>query len=153
MPTDVQEEINTLYHQLNNNPASTIKNLENLVHRYANIPQLYNYLYAAYINTGQIEKGNRVLQKNYQKNPSYLFAKLNYAEYLMSLDKLDKVAFTKVFDSKFDLALIYPERDVFHTSEVVNFYGVMGHFYLLTKECARNNLSNLLVFLSVFSVV
>lgn len=137
LPDEVQAQIESLYNKLHIYPESCIKELEVLVKQYPQIPAFYNYLYAAYINTEQVEKGHRVLKENYKKNPDYLFAKLNYAEYLMSPFCFDTETVENVLGNNFDLALLYPERDVFHISEVLSFYGIVGFYYVTDGQIGK----------------
>jgi hypothetical protein len=44
----------------------------------------YNYLSVAYSKVGDIEKAEEITKINIQKNPDYLFARLNYAEFFPS---------------------------------------------------------------------
>lgn len=132
LPEEAQDKLNQFYEEVHINPIACIKDLEVLVDRYPHIPQFSNYLYASYLQTGQIIKANKIVKENYKKHPTYLFALLNYAEHLINKDNIDMVP--DVFKDKFDLALLYPERDVFHTSEVISFNGVIGLYYVLIKQ-------------------
>lgn len=134
LPGEVQDNMEMFFSQINANPESCIKGLEDLVRRYPHIPTLYNFLYVAYMNSGQLREGKRVMQESYKKHPDYLFAMLNYVEYIMDDHEFDKVAIADVFDNKFELDLLYPERDIFHITEVTYFHGVIGFYYALTGE-------------------
>ncbi len=132
LPEEVQDKMEILYHKLYVNPRGCIKDLEDLANKYPHIPQFSNYLYASYAISGQTTKANNVMKENYKKNPTYLFALLNYAEYLINNGNFDKVA--DIFKNKFDLTLLYPERNVFHTTEVINFHGVIGLYYAFAGQ-------------------
>ncbi len=135
LPEEVQNKMDELYHELHINPNNCIEDLEVLTERYSHIPLFYNYLYAAYAQTGQITKANNVMKENYKKNPTYLFALLNYSEYLINNGDFTKVA--EVLNNKFDLNLLYPNRDTFHTTEVVNFHGVIGIYFILAGKTEK----------------
>ncbi len=47
---------------------------------------------------------------------------------------LDRAA---AIEHKYDLQELYPERDTFHVSEVINFYGVMAQFFIAKKQLDR----------------
>ncbi len=131
LPTDVQDKLEKIYYKLHTNPQDCIKSLESLIKEYP-LPRIYNYLSAAYVGAGKIAKANDIIKENYQKNPSYLFALLNYAELLIKAANYDEVE--KIFNHKFDLKLLYPERNVFHITEVVSFFGVTGLYFSYTKQ-------------------
>ena len=50
--------------------------------------------------------------------PDYLFGRLAYARDCLERGDLDKVS--EIFEGKFDLKLLYPDRERFHVSEVLN---------------------------------
>ncbi len=74
-----------------------------------------------------LEKAEESIKTNIQRNPDYLFARLNYAEFFLRRKEYNKVA--EIFDHKFDLQMLYPKRKRFHISEVVNFMGLMGTYF------------------------
>lgn len=132
LPDKVQDQIESLYERVQVKPSSAITELEFLIGIYPHIPQLYNYLYAAYASTGKKTKANKIVKDNYERNPSYLFAKLNYSDYLVEQGMFEAAA--EIYDYKFDLAQLYPDRNTFHESEVLSFYGVIGHYYVMTNN-------------------
>lgn len=132
LPNEVQNQIKGLYERVQTRPGGTITELELLIDIYPHIPQLYNYLYAAYANAGKKTEANKIMKDNYERNPSYLFAKLNYSDYLVEQGMFEAAA--KLYDNKFDLAQLYPDRDTFHESEVISFYGVIGYYYIMTSD-------------------
>ena len=93
---------------------------------------LYNYLSVAYSRAGKREKAEEIVRENYQLNPDYLFARLNYAELCRAQGDYEQIA--EIFEHKFDLKLLYPNRKRFHISEVANFMGMMGVYFLETGE-------------------
>ena len=132
---EVQNKLDDLYDELHINPKNCIEDLEILIERYSHIPQFYNYLYVAYAQIGEITKANNIMKENYKKNPTYLFALLNYSEYLINNGDFTKVS--EVLNNKFDLNLLYPDRDTFHTTEVVNFHGVVGLYFFLAGKTEK----------------
>ncbi len=146
LPDEVQDQITDLYERVQILPRGTISELELLIDIYPDIPQLYNYLYAAYASTGKKTKANKIMKDNYERNPSYLFAKLNYSDYLVEQGMFDAAA--EIYDYQFDLAQLYPDRNTFHESEVISFYGVIGYYYVRT-----NNFNNALHCLKVLKAL
>ena len=137
LPRRVQATMDQLYGEVHTHPHEAIPKIQKLIEKYPHIPNLYNYLSAAYSRTGQIKKSEAVVLQNYRRNPDYLFSRINYAEICLHKGEYEKIP--EIFDHKFDLKLLYPERNRFHVSEVVNFMGVIGIYFARTgkREAAQ----------------
>lgn len=127
LPDEIQDELEELYENVQYKPKGTVERLIALTRKYPHIPQLFNYLYAAYVNTGQLDKATEIMMANYQHNPDYLFAKLNYSDYLAERNELDEIY--DIYQGKFSLNELYPDRKSFHVTEVVCFHGVVGYYF------------------------
>lgn len=127
LPSHVKDAVERLHHEAQNKPRKAIPELKKMIKQYPKLPQLYNFLAAAYSGMGEIRKAEAVTLVNIRKNPDYLFARLNYAEFC--LNRKDYAKIPEIFDNKFDLQLLYPKRKRFHITEVVNFMGVMGIYF------------------------
>lgn len=132
LPRRVKNAIDRLYYQSQREPRKAIPELRKLVKQYPDVPTLYNFLSVAYSQAGQPKKAEAVTRKNYERNPDYLFARLNYAELCLMRGDYDKIE--EIFENKFDLKSLYPERDRFHVSEVAGFMGLAGVYFLETGE-------------------
>lgn len=132
LPGQVKDAIEQLYQTAQRHPRRAIPELVDLLKKYPNLPMLYNYLSVSYAKTGQREKAEEVVRENYRRNPDYLFARLNYAELCRAQGEYEKIA--EIFEYKFDLKLLYPNRKRFHFSEVTNFMGLMGIYFVETGE-------------------
>lgn len=126
-PDEVHDEMETLFEKSQKDPKTIIDRLEELIGKYPNIPQLYNFASVAYSNLNDKIKAKYYTEKNFENNPNYLFAKLNYAEICMSEGNHEKVP--SILENKFDLKALYPERDVFHITEVVGFMGITATYF------------------------
>ena len=62
-----------------------------------------------------------------ERFPDYLFGRIAYARNCLERGDLDKVS--EIFEGKFDLKLLYPDRERFHTSEVLNFGYIMAWYF------------------------
>lgn len=102
--------------------------LKKNIERWPDNPVFYNHLVSIYEAQGDADKANEIIEETYHKFPDYLFAKIRYAELLMDQGKLDEVP--EIFNNKYDLASIYPERDTFHIAELVNFNTMMCEYFL-----------------------
>jgi tetratricopeptide (TPR) repeat protein len=128
----VKDAIERLHHESQRHPHRAIAELVDLIKKYPNLPMLYNYLSVAYSQAGQREKAEKAIRDNYRRNPDYLFARLNYAELCRAQGDYEQIA--EIFEHKFDLKLLYPNRKRFHISEVANFMGLMGICFWETGE-------------------
>ncbi|MDM8552149.1 hypothetical protein QUF72_18840 [Desulfobacterales bacterium HSG2] len=132
LPQSVRDQIPKLHDRLLARPEEAIPDLEALLKKYPDVPLFYNYLASAYNRIGDFNKASLTIVSNYKKHPNYLFAKAHYAELCIQRGDLKKVS--AIFDNKFDLKLLYPERDVFHVSEVTAFMGVTGLYFYETGD-------------------
>lgn len=137
LPEDVLFKMQELYEKVQSDPEEAIPELIRLKEKYPEEPKFYNYLSTAYQLTGADEKADAVTEENYRKNPDYLFARMKYAMICLSREEHGKIP--EIFHEKYGLRELYPERNVFHITEFVNFYAVMGFYfkYIGKEEIAR----------------
>jgi tetratricopeptide (TPR) repeat protein len=132
LPDHIKDAFERLHYQAQSQPHKAIPELLSWIEQYPDIPLLYNYLSVAYSAAGQNAEAEAVIRTNYQRNPDYLFARLNYAE--LCLAKGDYAQVAEIFEHKFDLKLLYPKRKRFHISEVANFMGFIGIYFFRIGE-------------------
>lgn len=132
LPAHVKEALERLHRESEIRPRNAIPELQQLIERYPQVPQFYNYLTVAYSGIGALDKAEAVTRASIRANPDYLFARLNYAE--LCLMRKDYAKIPEIFDHKFDLALLYPKRKRFHITEVANFMGLIGLYFLAINE-------------------
>ncbi|MBF0349586.1 MAG: hypothetical protein HQM11_01055 [SAR324 cluster bacterium] len=127
-PEEVEEQFKELHDLVYSDPLEAIPRLKALKAKYPEIRELYNWLFAALSKNEQLEEADAIVKENYQKHPDYLFAKLNYAEFCLRKGNFEEVPI--ILEQKFDLKMLYPDRDIFHITEVVGFFGVTGLYFL-----------------------
>jgi tetratricopeptide (TPR) repeat protein len=132
LPEDIKEKLENLYHEAQRHPQQAIPELVALQIKYPRVPQIYNFLAVAYSYAGEKEKAEQITQTNIRKNPSYLFARINQAQFLLAKKEYEKIP--EVFEHKYDLRMLYPKRRKFHISEVANFMGILGFYFLRTNQ-------------------
>jgi tetratricopeptide (TPR) repeat protein len=132
IPDEISDQLEELYYLCQKKPSKAIAPLEELRRQYPDIPKVYNFLYAAYELSGEKSKAREAVLEMYRRHPDYLFAKVNYAEFCLQDGNYGKIA--EIFDNKFDLTILYPDRKKFHISEVRGFYGIMGRYWLQTGQ-------------------
>lgn len=123
----VQDLIESLRDLLISNPREAIPRVEQAIRDHPTVATLDNFLLAACRNAGLTARAHTLVVEQYKKRPDYLFAKLNYAEFVMDQGRLDEVP--AIFDGgRFDLGMLYPGRKVFHVSEATGFLGTVGAY-------------------------
>ena len=127
IPEEFKNQQSDLKIQIYKEPKEAIPKLLILKAKYPDTPILYNYLSVAYSQLGDLSAMNEISIENYTKNPDYLFAKTNYAHICLDQGEYEKIP--EIFDNKFDLKLIYPDRDEFHISEFEALTGMMCIYY------------------------
>ncbi|WP_286430353.1 DUF1186 domain-containing protein [Myroides odoratimimus] len=104
------------------------KLLEKTIATYPSIPQFKNYLSIWYNTKGNTKKAIEVNDSIIKKHPEYLFAKVNKAA--MCIDNRDFDTVIKLLGSSLDLKALYPERTVFHVSEVEAMSNIAVQYYV-----------------------
>ncbi len=127
LPLDVRKEFEEIYHLVHEQPKKAIPRLKELLEEYPQVRMLYNFLTAAYSRVSEEAKRDEVTMELYQKHPDYLFAKIQYAELCLRNGELKEIP--AIFNNKFDLQALYPDRKVFHISEALFFIGFMGEYF------------------------
>ena len=117
------------------NPKESIPALTALKDQRPDFPEIANVLTFAHIQCREFLKAEKLIQETYERNPDYLFAKINYADQLLRKGKKKQVA--AVFNEQFDLKSLYPDRKVFHYSEARGFFVVMSFYHLAMKQKAK----------------
>jgi len=137
LPQPVKDQLDTLYHEtlFLRKPREAIAVLQPLIERYPDVPQIYNYLHTAYQQLGDRDNSQRVLQETLERFPDYLFGRIAYATDCLQRGEPEKVP--EIFDGKYELKLLYPERERFHISEVMSFYTVVAWYWHTQGERDR----------------
>jgi hypothetical protein len=126
------EEHQALFELVHTDPVNAIERIRLVLHRHPHSPILLNWLCSAYGMTNDAVNAELIAKLNYEVNPDYLFAKLNYAALFLQRGDIAKV--DEILGSSYELKLLYPDREVFHISEVVGFYGLMVQYFLRKRQ-------------------
>lgn len=113
-------------------PEQAIHLNKELIEKYPDYPAFYNYLSNALMLADRKEEADQVTLSTYEKFPDYLFAKLSYAHWLLEQEKYEEAI--QVLDHKFSVNLLYPDREVFHFSEVLAFNLFMCRYFTQTGQ-------------------
>ena len=94
LPQAIQDELDDIYAQIQSplykDSDHIISRLEEWVDQYSHVPQISNFLAAAYNLTGS-NKFDACVEENYRKHPAYLFARIHYADQCMDKNELEKI--------------------------------------------------------------
>ncbi|HSG43359.1 MAG TPA: hypothetical protein VLA72_09420 [Anaerolineales bacterium] len=132
LPEAVKKRLENLYQVAQRQPQKAIPELIKLQKKYPRVPQIYNFLAVAYSYAGEKEKADQITQENIRQNPNYLFARINQAQILLAKEAYDQIP--EVFEHQYDLQMLYPKRSKFHISEVANFMGIMGLYFVRINQ-------------------
>jgi len=128
LPESVKNQLDRLYADLSApRPGDRLVQLLALIEQYPDVPQIYNYLYAAYKKLNDRRNARRVLEETLERFPDYLFGRIAYADECLQQGETEKVP--EIFGNCFELQLLYPERRRFHISEVLGFYATMARYF------------------------
>lgn len=133
-PVELKEYL-TLYEISQENPSKAKELVEEFQKKHPHLPEVYNLLSYIYVRLRKIKKAENLTRENYKQNPNYLFAKINYADQCLRQNAPLKVL--EIFEKKFQLAELYPERATFHYSEVVGFVCLMSLYHLKVGDKVR----------------
>jgi tetratricopeptide (TPR) repeat protein len=108
-------------------PRAAVAELRTWIEREP-IPLFFNWLSAAYSALGQTEALEGVIRENYQRNPHYLFARLNYAE--LCLRDGDLAGAREALGAGFDIRPLLGGRRRIHVSELAGYYYAVGLYHI-----------------------
>lgn len=120
------------------NNKRIIGELTQLIVQYPTVPILKNYLSVAYNVQGKKEKAIEVNQWILVEHPGYLFGLINRANYFIDKKEFNKVP--QIIGEAMEIKALYPDRDLFHLSEITSFYKLTIRYYAAIEnlELAEN---------------
>lgn len=108
------------------NPHGVFEEIKELQQKYPNLPELLNLLTYVTIRKRDLKKADELIVENYEKNPNYLYARINYADLALRKKQWKKIP--EIFSS-FNLKDLYPEKQVFHYTEFRGFMVTLGFYH------------------------
>lgn len=112
-------------------PRAVYKEVKAFCHKHPEVPEVINLLTFAHIQNRRIAEAEKLIEETYHNHPDYLFAKINYADQCIRKKKFGEMA--KIFES-FDLSTLYPEKEIFHTSEFRGFMIMMAYYRIAEQK-------------------
>jgi hypothetical protein len=123
------------YPKAHKGSPNTIRKLKHLCRKYPSIPQFKNLLSTAYGAAGKKQKAYNVNRWMLREHPDYLYGKINLAKEYLFEGEPEKVP--EVMGKYVELNKLYPEREVFHSTEVLMFNQVAVQYYLKIDDVRR----------------
>ena len=111
-----------------------VKKLITLINEYPHIPMFKNYLSVVYNRRGEKSKVREVEEQLFELHPDYLYSKLAKASEYLVAREFDKIP--EILGKTLDLKDLYPDRKVFHFSELTNFLFFVIRYYAATDNLA-----------------
>jgi hypothetical protein len=132
VPQVLQEQLPDLYQKAAKGGAQIIKKLEKLIFQYPKVPALYNYLSIAYAEHNNYVKFDKLNEVMIQRFPNYPLPRLNQANRLILKGEFDKAE--ALLGQTMELKMFLPNREMYHISEVVQFYETTVRFFLHKRQ-------------------
>lgn len=116
-----------------------IRELKKLQEQYPDIPEIYNYLAAAYLSQNKNKEANKVIKETIRRFPDYIFGKLQWAE--LSLNQNNPKEVPKVLGAYTDINHFADKNGFIHYTFYLPFFILQGRYFLAmddidkAKEC------------------
>ncbi|MEO5714612.1 MAG: SEC-C metal-binding domain-containing protein [Luteolibacter sp.] len=126
------DEIERLYHGALSGANWVVPELKKAIKRFPGYPTLKNYLVVAYQGRGQERQARGVQEEIVTLHPEYLFGRIGAASQWIEAGKPENAR--AALGGDLDLSKLYPDRDLFHITEVKNFYASAAAIHFHTGE-------------------
>lgn len=141
-----EKELNhfmTLYELSEQSPKKALPKVLEFSKDFPDVPEVLNLLTFLYIARRKIGKADHLIEKNFQKNPYYFIARLNYADLCLRRKEYQK--FIELFNHKTNLPDLFPNKKMFHLSEFRSFMVLMSEYFF---EMGSSSLSECYIYLA-----
>lgn len=115
----IKELIEDLYYDVQNKKKGVVNKLLKVIKKYPQVPQFKNYLTVAYNLSGDTDKAYECNNWILKEHPDYFFGRVNLAAQYFEQKEYDKIP--DVLGELMEIQALYPDRKVFHISEVMAF--------------------------------
>ncbi len=114
------EEIEHLHHLALSGAKHAVPELKKYIARFPRYPTLLNYLRVSHQIQNRNRQADEVLRQLAIEHPDYLFTRVGLS--MKALDAGDIAGAETALGPELDIRKLYPERAVFHVSEMRNYY-------------------------------
>ena len=128
------ERMEDLFNAASEGANWVIPELKKLIARHPEFPTLLNYLMSTYQQRNQPRQAKQVLKDLVKLHPDYLFTRIGLALDALETTKPDAVV--QALGPALDITKLYPERGLFHVSELKNYYACVAIHHARTGGTA-----------------
>lgn len=115
----IKDLIQDLYYEVQDKEKGIVNKLLKTIKKYPQVPQFKNYLTVAYNLSGNPRKAYECNNWILKEHPDYFFGRVNLAAQYFEQKEYDKIP--EVMGDLMEIKALYPDRKVFHVSEVMAF--------------------------------
>jgi hypothetical protein len=136
--SEERQELKQLYNQIVKDEVSTeelpkiIEALQKSIRQWPHNPIFRNYLYNAYILSGDPNSAEAEMYNTLNLFPDYLVAKTVYVEWLIKNNRIQDVP--SVLNSKYYLSELCSNRTSFHINEFMHFNSAWLNYYVFKDD-------------------
>lgn len=127
LPSEVREAMPGLHALVHDDPRAAVTELRAWIAREP-LPMFFNWLSAAYSALGDTPGVKDTVRENYQRNPQYLFARVNYAELCLRDGDLDGAR--EALGGGLDIRALLGGRNRVHVSELTGYFYAVGLYHI-----------------------
>ncbi len=122
-PPFVQEKLEEFFHKTNkkNIPWKVVEDLKALIKRFPDVPHFKGFLAVAYENLKKYEFRKNLLINTIEKQPDYVFARLDLANHYLN-EEDDSIKASEVLNESVNISDLFPEKKLFQKQEIAAFY-------------------------------
>jgi hypothetical protein len=114
--------------KVNRRGGEMVEKLNKLTIRHPNVPHFKNYLSTAFRIAGNFKKAEEVNDWMLSEHPAYLFGRINKAAIAIEARDYEKIP--EYLGAYMDIKMLYPQREIFHTSEVLSFNKIAVLYFI-----------------------
>lgn len=115
----IKNLIQDLYYDVHDQKKGIVNKLLKTIKKHPQVPQFKNYLTVAYNLSGNPKKAYECNNWILKEHPDYFFGRVNLAAQYFEQKEYDKIP--EVLGELMEIKALYPDRKVFHVSEVMAF--------------------------------
>lgn len=129
-PYNVDAKIGELLEEtfvdVNEKREGVVDKLARYIELYPGIPHFENRLASYYQLIGNLQKAKEINLLTLERHPEYLFGKVSLALSYYYEEKFDEIP--ALLGDRLELDALYPQRKVFHISEVMSYYQLVAMY-------------------------
>lgn len=135
LPESVRNRMDVLFHRVRENPKSSIADLRDLSASHPKITCLQNWLITALRGgtKSDREEALSLCEQLFRERPDYFFARTTLADIYLDDFRIEEAA-ALMFGEGITLTQLYPNREVFHISEIRHWAYISGRVKVMQGE-------------------